>query len=170
MKKEKTDTGVKNYIMIQTRKLKAHPLNKKHFGENNSNYDSLQQSLQNNGFLLQYPVLCAKYVNSSPIIICGHRRWKIACELNIEAIPAIIIPDIAPDSADAERIMLEDNLHRPIEGRKFTTLERFLLAQKIDSLYACSKRGGDRRSAAFFVLKKPRVTNTGMIKSQNLQD
>jgi hypothetical protein len=89
----------------------------------------------------------------------------VACELNIPKIPAILRHDIAADSADAERIMIEDNLCRPLEGRKFTDIERYMLAIQLDNIGAKS-RGGDRRSELF--LNSDRGKHSAEVKNKKI--
>lgn len=146
-KKEKKTNGA-GYIMMPPKKLRAHPSNEKFFGNNNSRYDELFESIRINGYLPQYPLTCAKEGATSFVIICGHRRWKAACEQDIQEIPVIARQDVAVDSIDAEKLMIEDNLHRPLQWRTFSDLERYMLALKLKDLYA-RKRGGDRRSQQF---------------------
>lgn len=153
MAKKENKMNYSCYAMMPPRKLRAHPLNHKYFGKNDSRYAELFGSIKTNGFLPQYPVTSAKGANNLPVIICGHRRWKIACDQNITEIPVIMRQDIQTDSSDAERIMIEDNLCRPLEGREFTDLERYMLALELDNIGAKS-RGGDRRSESFLNSEK----------------
>lgn len=144
-KKKKTNSG--SYTMMPPQKLRAHPSNSRYFGQNNSRYTELFESIRANGFLPQYPVTCARESNNF-VIICGHRRWKAACEQSIPEIPVILRHDLHTDSTEAEKIMIEDNLCRPLEGREFTNIERYMLAIQLDNI-GTKIRGGDRRSEMF---------------------
>ena len=134
--------------MMPPKKMRAHPMNEKYFGQNNSRYHELSESMRINGYLPQYPLTCVKEGNNSFVIICGHRRWRIACEQNIPEIPVILRQDISPESKGDERIMIEDNLHRPLQWREFSELERYMLSLQLNVLNE-KRRGGDRKSEKF---------------------
>ncbi|MGO9613907.1 MAG: ParB/RepB/Spo0J family partition protein [Dissulfurispiraceae bacterium] len=140
------------YMMMPPKKLRAHPSNEKYFGHNNSRYHELSESIRTNGYLPQYPLTCVKEGNTF-VILCGHRRWRVGCELDLREIPVLVRSDIAADSADAEKVMIEDNLHRPQQWREFSELERYMLSLQLDVLCE-GRRGGDRRSEKFLESKK----------------
>lgn len=133
------------FEMCVRNKLKPHPSNERFFGLNDSNYDDLKKSILENGFLVNHPILCYRK-DKHLTIISGHRRWKAATELCIEEIPIIIVSDVS--EIDIERIMIEENLIRPKEGRKFSYLNRYVLALRLAQNFP-EQRGGDRKSAEF---------------------
>ncbi|MDA8091902.1 MAG: ParB N-terminal domain-containing protein [Nitrospiraceae bacterium] len=151
-KKENKVSGF-GYTLVSPQKLRAHPANEKYFGGNSSRYPELFDSIKTNGFLNQYPLTCTKNGQNALIIICGHRRWKVACEQDIPKIPIIVRHDIAADSIEAEEFMIEDNLQRPLQWRAFSDLELYVLAIKLKDLYS-KKRGGDRRSKLYLASKE----------------
>lgn len=136
--------------MIPPTKLKANPLNLKLFGQNDTNFNELKKSIEQNGFLTNHPVLCYQK-GKSLVIISGHRRWRVAIELSINQVPVTII-HIA-ESSEIERMIIEENLLRPQEGRKFSQLERYILALRLSSKFP-EQRGGDRRSADFIATRR----------------
>lgn len=132
-------------IWIAPKKLKPHPLNTTLFGDNDTNFEELKQSILGNGFLVNHPILCCQK-DKSLMIISGHRRWRAAIEIGIDQVPITIIP--ITDDSEIERMIIEENLLRPQEGRKFSHLERYVLALRLSSKFP-EQRGGDRRSADF---------------------
>lgn len=132
------------FIWIASKKLKPHPLNTTLFGDNDTNFEELKQSILENGFLVNHPILCCQK-DKSLMIISGHRRWRAACELGIDEVPIVII-DMAEE--EAERIIIEENLVRPKEGREFSYVERYILALRLSHKFP-ELRGGDRRSEDF---------------------
>lgn len=134
-----------NEYYVNVKKLKAHPLNAQLFGRNDSNYIELKQSIDKNGFLTNHPIHCC-VTNKNFTIISGHRRWRAATELGIDQVPVTIIS--IGEEEEIERIMVEENLLRPQEGRQFTHLERYMLGLRLSAAYP-ERRGGDRRSSDF---------------------
>lgn len=131
--------------MIPPKKLTANPLNLKLFGQNNTNFNELKKSIEENGFLTNHPVLCYQK-GKSLLIISGHRRWRAAIEIGIDQIPIIIISNV--EDSEIERMMIEENLLRPLEGRQLSQIERYILALRLSAKFP-ERRGGDRRSADF---------------------
>lgn len=141
--------------MVYTKKLQPDPNNDQLFGPNDSNFGQIVQSMKEKGFLINHPILCNQK-DKKLIIISGHRRWRAALEIGLVQVPVTIIS--VTDEREIERIMIEENLLRPQEGRKFSHLERYLLALKLSASYP-EKRGGDRRSADFGATCGPKSTH-----------
>jgi hypothetical protein len=118
------------------------------FGDNNTRYDELYASIEANGFLRNYPLL----IFAEDVIGCGHRRRLVALKQDIQQVPAIIT-DIEPASPQAQIIMIEDNLRRPMQCREFSPLEQYMLAMRLKELYG-KTHGGDRRSERFLASKR----------------
>lgn len=156
------------YKLVSPKKLKAHPLNYDLFGRNDSNYDVLVSSMHENGFLVNHPILCYPQ-NKNLIIISGHRRWRAATDIGIDQVPVTITPIAEP--SEIEKIMIEENLLRPQEGRKLSQLEKYILALRLSSKFP-ERRGGDRRSTNFIARKdnntKPKHKDTCLAEKTGL--
>lgn len=155
------------YVMISAKQLNGNPLNHKLFGENDANFDELINSFEKNGFLRNHPILC--YLKGkSLVIISGHRRVRAAIELSIEQVPVTIIP--IAEGPEIERMMIEENLLRPLEGRQLSQIERYMLALRLSAKFP-ERRGGDRRSADYVAKRsdiKPKDKDTWLAEKTGL--
>lgn len=140
--------GQQLYQFVRPSKLKAHHLNEKFFGLNDSNYDRLKASIVEKGFLPDYPIRCVQE-KSGLVIICGHRRWRIAIELGITEIPVFIITTNLNEN-ELIAILIESNLSRSSEMRDLPPFQRYLLALPLFEIFP-EQRGGDRQSNNFTV-------------------
>jgi hypothetical protein len=94
--------------------LKPHPNNPR-----NGDTDAIAESLTANG---QYkPIVCAKDLT----ILAGNHTYAAAMELGYDTFAVVTLP-IAPDSAEALRIMLADNRTADLGGYDDSLLLRAL--------------------------------------------
>lgn len=136
-----------NLIWIAPDKLKSNPLNSILYGDNDTNSETLKQSFLTNGFLVNRPILCYRQdKDKSLTIISGHRRRKASVEFGIPEIPVIVVNNVT--DKEIERLVIEENLLRPSEGREFSYIERYMLALRLSEKFP-EMRGGDRRSEDF---------------------
>lgn len=143
--KKTTKANDYQYVMMSPNELKSHPLNVQLFEHNDSNHDVLLSSMRENGFLVNHPILCYQ-VGKSLVVVSGHRRVRAAIEIGIDQVPVSVI--FISNDSEVERIMVEENLLRPQEGRKLSQIERYILALRLSSKFP-ERRGGDRRSSDF---------------------
>lgn len=135
------------YEMLPPEMLKPNPFNERLFRRNESNSADLKKSMLEKGFLANHPVQCF-IKGKSLVIISGHRRWRAAMELGIDQVPVTIIPIV--DESKIEKLMIEENLLRPQEGRRYSVIERYILALRLAYKFP-EQRGGNRRSEDYRV-------------------
>lgn len=159
---KKTKKITTQVLMIAPEKLRTDPLNGTLFGTNETNFERLKKSIQENGFLANQPILCFSRENRL-VIISGHRRRRAAVELGIKEIPVTVMSNLS--EAEIERLIIEENLMRPNEGRKLSYVERYILALRLAQNFP-EQRGGDRRSEDFTVSCESRHNHKSTGKDQ----
>jgi ParB family chromosome partitioning protein len=101
---------MKRREMIPIEKIAPHPKNQRFFRDlEGEELDDLAKSLSEQG-MIQCPVVCSDG-NGGYVLLCGHQRLRAAKMLGWDAIE-VEIRDVAPDSYEAELILISENLHR----------------------------------------------------------
>ncbi|MEW6439285.1 MAG: ParB N-terminal domain-containing protein, partial [Pseudomonadota bacterium] len=86
--------------------LKPHPDNEKIPLMDEDTRQRLMEDIRQNG--IATPLILARDYT----ILAGHERWKIAKELGMTHVPAIIRQDVGPESVEALALLVNDNLLR----------------------------------------------------------
>lgn len=93
-------------MLIPVDLLKPHPDNKEIPPLDENIHKKMLEDIRENG--ITTPLILAKDYT----ILAGHQRWKIAKELGMKYVPAIVRQDIDSDSPEATALLIKDNLLR----------------------------------------------------------
>ena len=157
--------GTIEVTYVETTLLRAHPLNKKLYGDEPD--ETFADDLVENGLL--EPLI----VTTSSLIISGHRRWHAAQRLGLTTVPARIISEEDPDSL--ERLLLSANSQRKkTREQQIREFEHYLSLESkaakkrqgrrsdIGETFPESERGRARKSAAEKVGLSDRSAQRGL--------
>ena len=104
---------MRNYRLatVSLENLKPHPKNLEFFQDlNDEELGKLAESISRSG-MLQRPLVCPNG-NDDFVVLFGHQRLRAARLLGWRDCEVKVCDDIAPDSPEAEMILLTENLHR----------------------------------------------------------
>ena len=102
---------VKEYLEIDTKKLKASPINGQIYDDEGIDY-SLIASIEENGQLEPLVVIEDEKVPGTYIIVSGHRRWKALEELGKKANCRLVFFEDENDNSEMTEAIIEYNRYR----------------------------------------------------------
>jgi ParB family chromosome partitioning protein len=103
---------------IKTELLKPYKFNKEFFEDiKGTDYEGLKEDIKQNGIKVDL------HITKDNTILCGHQRWEIAKEINLDTVPVKIIDIDELDEGRVKEYVIKDNLLR----RQLTTEQKYNL-------------------------------------------
>jgi hypothetical protein len=123
------------YIPVD--RLKLNPLNERFFNENKDEYSKLKQDIEKRGIIV--PLIAKR----DETLLIGHRRLKIAIELNFRTVPLQYIEGKLNEDEEKEFIIKDNVLRRQLSHNERINIYRAFYPD-FDQRIFIETRGGDR--------------------------